>query len=193
MKQIIKTNWKAGNMLYPIPAVMISCGASVEEHNIITISWTGTINTNPPMLYISVRPERHSYNIIKKNMEFVVNLTTQKLAYATDFNGVKSGSEVNKFKETRLTPVPTRVINSVIIGESPVNIECKVKQIIPLGSHDMFIAEVVNVSVDESLIDKKTNKLRLDKANLISYSHGFYYLLGKRIGNFGFSVKKKKS
>ena len=191
MKQIIKTEWQPGNMLYPVPAVMISCGSTPEEHNIITISWTGTINTNPPMLYISVRPERHSYDIIKKNMEFVVNLTTEKLAFVTDMNGVKSGKDMDKFKETRLTPVPTRKINSVMIGESPVNIECKVTQIIPLGSHDMFIAEIVNINVDEKLIDPKTNKLRLDKANLIAYSHGFYYLLGKRIGKFGYSVKKK--
>jgi len=191
MKQTIKTQFPPGNMLYPVPAVMVSCGSTPEEHNIITISWTGTINTNPPMLYISVRPERHSYEIIKKNMAFVVNLTTDRLSYATDFNGVKSGKGIDKFKETRLTPVPTQKIDSVMIGESPVNIECKVKQIIPLGSHDMFIAEVVNVNVDEKLIDKKTNKLRLDKANLISYSHGFYYLLGKRIGKFGFSVRKK--
>lgn len=191
MKQIIKTEWQPGNMLYPVPAVMVSCGSTPEEHNIITISWTGTINTNPPMLYISIRPERHSYEIIKKNMEFVVNLATEKLAYVTDLNGVKSGKNMNKFKESRLTPVPTRKINSVMIGEAPVNIECKVTQIVPLGSHDMFIAEVVNVNVDEKLIDPKTNKLRLDKANLIAYSHGFYYLLGKRIGKFGYSVKKK--
>jgi len=191
MKQIIKTQFPPGNMLYPVPAVMVSCGSSEEEYNIITISWTGTINTNPPMLYISVRPERYSYEIIKKNMEFVVNLATDKLAFATDFNGVKSGKDLNKFDATRLTPIPAQKINSVMIGESPVNIECKVKQIIPLGSHDMFIAEVVNVNVDEKLIDQKTNKLRLDKANLISYSHGFYYLLGKRIGKFGYSVRKK--
>ena len=191
MKQIIKTQFPPGNMLYPVPAVMVSCGSSEDEYNIITISWTGTINTNPPMLYISVRPERHSYDIIKKNMEFVINLTTEKLAYVTDYNGVKSGKNINKFEESRLSPVPTRKVNSVMIGESPVNIECKVTQIIPLGSHDMFIAEVVNVNIDEKLIDPKTNNLRLDKANLIAYSHGFYYLLGKRIGKFGYSVRKK--
>ncbi len=191
MAQINKVEWQPGNLLYPLPAVMVSCGSYSNEYNIITISWTGTINTNPPMVYISVRPERHSYDIIKKNKEFVINLTTQKLAFATDFNGVKSGKNLNKFKETGLTPVPARKINSVLIGESPVNIECKVTQIIPLGSHDMFIAEVVNINVDEKLIDLKTEKLRLDKANLLSYSHGFYYILGKRIGHFGWSVKKK--
>ncbi len=191
MKQIIKTEWNPGNMLYPVPAVMVSCGSSPKDYNIITVSWTGTINTNPPMLYISVRPERHSYEIIKRNMEFVVNLTTEKLAYSTDFNGVKTGKNMNKFKESRLTPLAAKKTNTVFIGESPLSIECKVKQIIPLGSHDMFIAEVVNVIVDEKLIDKKTNRLRLDKANLLAYSHGFYYILGKRLGKFGYSVKKK--
>ncbi len=191
MKQINKIEWKPGNLLYPLPAVMVSCGSSPEEYNIITISWTGTINTDPPMVYISVRPERHSYDIIKQNKEFVINLTTEKLARATDFNGVKSGKNINKFKESFLTPVPARKTNTVLIGESPVNIECKITQIIPLGSHDMFIAEVVNINIDEKLIDPKTKKLRLDKANLLSYSHGFYYILGKRIGHFGWSVKKK--
>lgn len=191
MKQINKTEWQPGNLLYPLPAVMVSCGSNSDEYNIITISWTGTINTNPPMVFISVRPERHSYDIIKKNKEFVINLTTEKLAFKTDFNGVKSGKNIDKFKESQLTPVPTRKINSVLIGESPVNIECKVTQIIPLGSHDMFIAEVVNIDVDEKLIDPKTKKLRLDKANLLAYSHGFYYILGKRLGHFGWSAKKK--
>ncbi len=191
MKQINKVEWQPGNLLYPLPAVMVSCGANSEEYNIITVSWTGTINTNPPMVYISVRPERHSYDIIKKTGEFVINLTTEKLAFATDFNGVKSGKDIDKFSESRLTPVPARKINTVLIGEAPVNIECKVTQIIPLGSHDMFLAEVVNISVDEKLIDPKTKKLRLDKANLLSYSHGFYYILGKRLGHFGWSVKKK--
>jgi flavin reductase (DIM6/NTAB) family NADH-FMN oxidoreductase RutF len=185
-----KVEWKPGNMLYPLPAVMVSCGSTPEEYNIITISWTGTINTNPPMVYISVRPERHSYGIIKKNMEFVINLTTEKLVKAADFNGVKSGKDINKFEESFLTPIPARKINTVIIGESPVNIECKVTQIIPLGSHDMFIAEVVGIDVDEKYIDPEKNTLRLDKANLIAYSHGFYYLLGKRLGKFGYSVMK---
>ena len=187
-----KIEWKPGNMLYPLPAVMVSCGADADEYNIITISWTGTINTNPPMCYISVRPERHSYNIIKKNKEFVINLTNEKLTRVTDFNGVRSGKNIDKFKESNLTPVPARKTNTVLIGESPVNIECKVKDIIPLGSHDMFIAEVVSVNIDENLLDKKTGNFRLDKAKLISYSHGFYYLLGKRLGKFGFSVKKNK-
>lgn len=188
----IKVEWKPGNLLYPLPAVMVSCGSTPEEYNIITISWTGTINTNPPMVYISVRPERHSYKILKKNMAFVINLTNEKLAKATDFNGVKSGRDINKFEESHLTPVPARKVNTVIIGESPVNIECKVTQIIPLGSHDMFVAEVVGVDVDEKYIEQEKGTLRLDKANLISYSHGFYYLLGKKLGKFGHSVMKKK-
>lgn len=193
MKEFNKIIRKPETILYPLPAVMVSCGSTPEEYNIITISWTGTINSDPPMLYISVRPERHSYDIIKKNMEFVVNLTNEKLAFATDFNGIKSGKEINKFEASKLTPIPARNINTVLIGESPVNIECKVKEIIKLGSHDMFIANVVNVSVDEKLIDPTTQKLRLDKANLMAYSQNFYYILGKRLGHFGFSVKKKKS
>ena len=192
MKNIKKTEWKPGNMLYPLPAVMVSCGNNPEEYNIITVSWTGTINTNPPMCYISVRPERHSYNIIKKNKEFVINLTTEQLARITDFNGVKSGKNIDKFKETGLTPVKTKKINTISIEESPVNIECRVTQIIPLGSHDMFLAEVVSVSVNENLLDEKTGAFRLDKAKLISYSHGFYYKLGENLGKFGFSVTKKK-
>ena len=191
-KTMKKVYWKPGNMLYPLPAVMVSCGSSPEEHNIITVSWTGTICTDPPMCYISVRPERHSYEIIKRNMEFVINLPSDKLLGITDYNGVKSGRDIDKFKENNLTPGPAREINAPIIEEAPVNIECKVKQIVPLGSHDMFIAEVVAVSVDEDLIDPKTQTLHLDKANLFAYSHGFYYLLGKKMGRFGFSVKKKK-
>ena len=193
MKQINKVEWKPGNLLYPLPAVMVSCGSNEDEYNIITISWTGTINTDPPMVYISVRPERHSYDIIKKNKEFVINLTTEKLAYATDFNGVRSGRDFNKFTETKLTPVSARKTNTVLIGESPVNIECKVTKIISLGTHDMFIADVVNININENLIDTKTQRLRLDKANLLTYSHGFYYILGKRIGKFGWSVKKIKN
>lgn len=188
-----KVIWKPGNMLYPLPAVMVSCGSSSEEYNILTISWTGTINTDPPMCYISVRPERYSYEIIKKNMCFVINLPSEKLLRITDFNGVKSGKNIDKFSENHLTPVPAREINAPLIGEAPVNIECRVKQIVPLGSHDMFIADVVAVSVDENLIDSKTQTLHLDKAKLFSYSHGFYYLVGKKMGRFGFSVKKSKS
>ena len=187
-----KLQWKPGTMIYPLPAVMVSCGSDINEHNIITVSWTGTICTNPAMCYISIRPERHSYEIIKQNKEFVINLTTKKLAYAADWCGVKSGKEHDKFKEMKLTPGKAQIVKAPIIKESPVNIECKVKDIIPLGSHHMFISEVVNVSADERFVNPKTGEFRLFEAEPIAYSHGFYYELGKMIGRFGFSVKKKK-
>lgn len=187
-----KIQWKPGNMLYPLPAVMVSCGHEPKDFNIITISWTGTINTDPPMLYISVRPSRHSYEILKKTGDFVVNLTTKELAYATDWNGVKSGKDFDKAKETKLTYGKASVVKSPIIMEAPLHIECKVKEIMPLGSHDMFIAEVVAVLADDRYLDSETQKFDLQKAGLISYSHGQYYELGNWIGKFGFSVKKKK-
>lgn len=187
-----KVNWKPGTMVYPLPAALISCGSKKEDYNLITISWTGTINTNPPMLYISVRPERHSYSIIKESGEFVVNLTTNEMAHATDWCGVKSGKDYNKFKESKLTPIKAEKVNCPIIKESPINIECKVKQIIPLGSHDMFIAEVVNVQASEEFLDKETGAFDMQKAGLIAYSHGHYYELGQHIGRFGHSVQKKK-
>lgn len=187
-----KTQWKPGTLVYPLPAVMVSCGSNPKDWNIITISWTGTINTNPPMLYISVRPERHSYNIIKESGEFVINLTNKDIAYATDWCGVKSGKDFNKFKEMNLHAIPAVKINAPMIEEAPINIECKVTQIIPLGSHDMFIAEVVNVHADEKYIDPITDTFDMQKAKLIAYSHGFYYELGDKIGKFGFSVQKKK-
>ncbi len=186
-----KIQWKPGTMIYPLPAVMVSCGSTPDEYNIITISWTGTINTNPPMCYISVRPERHSYGIIKRNKEFVINLTTKKLIYAVDWCGVKSGKKFNKFEAMKLTPAKAQVVKAPIIDESPVNIECKVKDIISLGSHDMFIAEVVNVLADEQYLDPETGVFKLFESIPIAYSHGFYYELGKMIGRFGFSVKKK--
>jgi len=182
---------KPGNMLNPSPVVMVSCGSDIEEYNIITVAWTGTICSDPPMCYISVRPERHSYNILKNNKEFVLNLVTEQLANVTDWCGVKSGKKFNKFYETNLTPIKAQKVKAPLIAESPVNIECIVKDIIPLGSHDMFIAEVVAVNVDASLIDKKTNAIRLFQANLITYSHGQYFGLGKILGKFGFSVQKK--
>jgi len=187
-----KTQWKPGTLVYPLPAVMVSCGSNPEDWNIITISWTGTINTNPPMLYISVRPERHSYNIIKESGEFVINLTNKDIDFATDWCGVKSGRDFNKFKEMNLHAIPASKINAPMIEEAPINIECKVTQIIPLGSHDMFIAEVVNVHADEKYIDPITDTFDMQKAKLIAYSHGFYYELGDKIGKFGFSVQKKK-
>jgi len=187
-----KLEWKPGTMIYPLPAVMVSCGAVPEEYNIITISWTGTICTDPAMCYISVRPERHSYNIIRKNGEYVINLTTKLLAFATDWCGIKSGEKYNKFSEMGLTPVHASKVNAPMIKESPVNIECIVKDVIELGSHHMFISEVVAVNADEKYIDEKTGLFRLNDAFPICYSHGKYYETGKLIGKFGFSVEKKK-
>lgn len=188
----MKQDWKPGTLVYPLPAAMISCGSTPEEYNIITLSWLGTICTNPPMCYISIRPERHSYNIIKKNMEFVINITTDDLAYATDWCGVKSGRDINKFEEMKLTAGKALIVQAPIIMESPLNIECRVREILSLGSHDMFIADVVNVKADEKYIDPETDKFCLEKANPIAYSHGQYYNLGDKIGGFGWSVKKKK-
>ena len=186
-----KTYWKPGTIIYPLPAVMVSCGETEEEYNIITIAWTGTINSDPPMCSISVRPGRHSYEIIKRTGEFVINLTTEKLAKATDWCGCRSGSKYNKWKEMNLTPAPAKVVKAPIIEESPVNIECKVKNIIELGSHHMFIAEVVGVSVDEKYLNEN-KAFSFSLANPLIYSHGHYFGLGKKIGKFGWSVEKKK-
>ena len=188
----MKQDWKPGTLIYPLPAAMISCGSSPEEYNILTLSWLGTICTNPPMCYISVRPKRNSYDIIKRNMEFVINITTQDLAYATDWCGVRSGRDFNKFEEMKLTAGKASIVQAPIIEESPLNIECRVKEILSLGSHDMFIADVVNVKADEAFINKETGKFSLEDANPIAYSHGQYYEMGERIGHFGWSVKKKK-
>lgn len=188
----MKQTFKPGTMIYPVPAAMVSCGRLEGEYNIITVSWVGTICTNPPMCYISVRPERHSYHILEKNREFVINLTNEELAKATDWCGVRSGKDFCKFKEMKLTPVKTDVIDSVYIEEAPLSIECKVKDIIKLGSHDMFIAEVVNVLADERFMDQETGAFRLSDAKLIAYNHGGYYKLGEQIGKFGWSVQKKK-
>ena len=187
-----KVNWKPGNMIYPIPAVMVSCGQSEEEFNIITIAWTGTICSDPPMCYISVRPGRHSYDIIKRAGEYVINLTTVDLTRATDWCGVRSGSKYNKFEEMGLTPARATVVNAPIIEEAPVHIECRVKEIVPLGTHDMFISEVVNVMADDAYLNEKTGAFRLDLARPMCYSHGSYFSIGKKLGKFGFSVEKKK-
>jgi flavin reductase (DIM6/NTAB) family NADH-FMN oxidoreductase RutF len=188
----MKREFKPGTMVYPLPAVMVSCGKNAEEYNIFTASWVGTICSDPAMCYVSIRPSRHSYDIIKRNGEFVINLTTEELAYATDWCGVKSGRDFNKFEEMKLTPQKTSVIDSVIIKESPLSIECKVKEIIPLGSHDMFIAEVVNVLADEKFMDPETDAFKLEDAKLMAYSHGNYFKMGEKIGKFGWSVQKKK-
>jgi flavin reductase (DIM6/NTAB) family NADH-FMN oxidoreductase RutF len=187
-----KILWKPGTMIYPLPAVMVSCGSEPEEYNILTISWTGTICTDPAMCYISVRPSRYSYGIIKKNGEYAINLTTRTLAYAADWCGVKSGAEHNKFMEMGLTPGPASKINAPLIMESPVNIECIVKEIKEFGTHHMFISEVVAVHAEKELFDEKTGLFRLNDAVPICYSHGKYYETGKLIGKFGFSVEKKR-
>ena len=188
----MKQSWKPGTMIYPLPAVLISCGENEQEYNLFTVAWTGTVCTNPPMCYISVRPERHSYEIIQRTGEFVINLTTASLARATDWCGVRSGRDYDKFAEMGLTAEAAAVVKAPIVAESPVSIECHVKQIVPLGSHDMFIADVVNVLVDEEYINPETGKLELERADMIAYSHGEYFRLGKAIGHFGWSVRKKK-
>ncbi|MBQ5831571.1 MAG: flavin reductase family protein [Alistipes sp.] len=188
----MKQSWKPGTMIYPLPAVLVSCGESEQEYNLFTVAWTGTVCTNPPMCYISVRPERHSYDIIKRTGEFVINLTTASLARATDWCGVRSGRDYDKFSEMGLTAEPAAVVSAPVVGESPVSIECRVRQVIELGSHDMFLADVVNVLVDEQYINPETGKLELGRAEIITYSHGEYFRLGEMIGHFGWSVRKKK-
>lgn len=186
-----KQIWKPGNMLYPLPAVMVSCADLNGESNILTVAWTGTVCTNPPMLYISVRPGRYSHHMIKETGEFVVNLTTEKLARATDWCGVRSGRDVDKWEEMKLTRGKASTLQyAPTIEESPVNIECKVTEIKELGSHDMFLAEVNAVQVDESYM-QKNGKFELNKTGLLAYSHGEYMTLGECMGTFGWSVKKK--
>ena len=185
-----KEIWKPGNMLYPLPAVMVSMADKDGRNNIITIAWAGTVCTNPPMVSISVRPERYSYPILKETGEFVINLTTRELVYATDFCGVKSGRDVDKFKELHLTPLAASRVKAPLIGESPVNMECRVNKIIPLGSHDMFLVDVVAVHADEKYMDEK-HKFHLEKADPIVYSHGSYFSCGEQLGTFGYSVRKK--
>ena len=160
----MKEDWKPGTMIYPLPAVLVSCGSTEEEYNIITVAWTGTICSNPPMCYISVRPERHSYDIIKRNMEFVINLTTEDMAFATDWCGVRSGRDYNKFEEMHLTPGKAKAVSAPIIEESPLCIECRVKEIVSLGSHDMFIADVLNVKADQKYMNQETGKFELSDA-----------------------------
>ena len=185
-----KVTWKSGTFIYPLLAVMVSCG-TMEESNIITVAWTGIINTDPAMCYISVRPTRHSYEMIKKTGEFVINLTTKDLAYATDWCGVKTGAKVDKFKEMKLTKEKANFVNCPMIKESPVSVECKVKEIRELGSHHMFVAEILGINADEKYINEN-GAFDISKCDLIAYSNGNYYSLGKKIGRFGFSVQKKK-
>ena len=184
-----KQVWKPGTMVSPVPPVMVSCG-SMEKPNILTIAWTGIVNTIPAMTYISVRPERHSYPLIKESGEFVINLTTRNLTWAADYCGVKSGADTDKFAACKLTPQPASQVSTPLIKESPVNIECRVEQVIPLGSHHMVLARIVAVNVDEVLVDAN-GKLHLDKGGLVAYSHGEYFALGEKLGSFGYSVRKK--
>ncbi len=177
-------------MIYPLPAVLVSCG-TMEHSNILTVAWTGTLCTNPPMCYISVRPERHSYPLIRENMEFTINLTTSSMARATDWAGVRSGADYDKWEETGLTPEPGVKVSCPSIAESPLSIECRVKEVVHLGSHDMFVADVVNVLADEKFMDSSTGAFDLAAAGLLNYSHGQYFEQGAPIGRFGWSVKKK--
>lgn len=186
-----KTTWKAGTMINPLPALLVTCGNAPDNWNMLTIAWAGTICTNPPMCYISVRPERHSYPLLLSNMEFTINLTTQEMARAVDFCGVRSGRDLNKWEATGLTPQPGEMVSSPAIEQSPLSIECRVKEIMKLGSHDMLIADVLCCRADEALIDPATGRFRLEDAHLLAYSHGAYHSLGPSLGHFGFSVRKK--
>lgn len=188
----MKQNWRPGTMIYPLPAVIVSCGSSVADSNLITVAWVGTICSDPAMCSISVRPERYSYGLIKQTMEFTVNLTTEEMARATDWIGVRSGRDYDKWKETGLTPCNGVAVRCPYVAESPISIECRVKSIVSLGTHDMFIAEVVNVLADDRFINRETGAFDLAKARPICYSHGRYYGLGEELGHFGWSVKKKK-
>lgn len=185
-----KQIWKPGNMLYPLPVVMVSVADKEGKQNIITIAWTGTICSDPPMVSISVRPERYSYHMIKETGEFVINLTTKELAFATDYCGVKSGRDVDKFAAMQLTPVRGEKVKAPLIAESPVNLECKVTEVKHLGTHDMFMAEVVCVHADEKYMDEQ-NRFHLEMADPIVYSHGTYMTTGEKIGTFGYSIRKK--
>jgi len=187
----MKNCWKPGTLVYPAPAVLVSCGDRLNN-NLFTVAWTGTICTNPAMLSISVRPERYSYGLIKANMQFTLNLTTAAMARATDLCGVKSGADGDKWKLSGLHRYDGVAVECPAVEESPISVECRVKSILPLGSHDMFIAEVVNVLADEKYLDPETDRFDLERAGLMSYSHGAYYAQGEKLGTFGFSVKKKK-
>ena len=185
-----KIVWRPGTLVAPVPPVMVTCG-TMERPNIITVAWTGNVCSGPARAYISVRPERYSYGLIKESGQFAINLTTAALARAADFCGVRSGRDVDKFSHLGLTPLPAKELSCPILGESPVSLECRVFQVIPLGSHDLFLADVVAVDVEEELMDAG-GKLRLDRCGLAAYAHGEYYALGKRLGTFGFSVRKKR-
>jgi len=186
-----KTEWKPGTMIYPLPAALVTCGATPEEWNMLTVAWLGTVCTDPAMCYISVRPERHSFPLLEKCMEFTINLTTERMARATDWAGVRSGRDYDKWKETGLTPMPGLKVSSPTIEESPLSIECRVKRIEKFGSHCMLLADVLDVRADDRYINPETGEFQLADSGLITYCHGGYFTLGELIGKFGFSVKKK--
>lgn len=186
----MRQDWKPGTLIYPLPAILVSCGISPGDYNLFTASWVGTICTNPPMCYVSIRPSRHSHAIIKETMQFGLNLTTVSMAKETDWCGVNSGKRYNKFEHTGLTIEHSKLISVPLVKESPLSLECKVREIISLGSHDMFIADVVNVKADEQYLDPDTGRFDMMKADLLAYSHGEYFGLGDFIGYFGWSVKK---
>ena len=194
MEETLKTKqcFKPGTMLYPLPAVLVGCGAGREDYNLITVAWTGILCTEPPMCYISVRPERHSYGLIEKYGEFSINLTTSALAKATDWCGVKSGRDFDKFKECGLKALPGVAVKAPVLAQSPLTLECKVRQCLPLGSHHAFIADIVNVLADKKYKDAESVKFDLERAGLLVYEHGHYFETGKEIGHFGFSVRKRK-
>lgn len=188
-----KEVWRPGNMLYPLPVVMVSCAKEGQKPNIITLAWAGTVCSDPTMVSVSVRPERYSHSIIEESGEFVINLVTEKLIRSCDWCGVRSGRDVDKFEACRLTALPAQKLESApLIAESPVNIECRVTRKIPLGSHDMFLAEVVSVDIDPAYMDEK-GKFELNRTGLVTYSHGEYYTLGRKVGSFGYSVRKRKN
>lgn len=185
-----KISWKPGTQIYPLPVVLVTCGDNPANWNLITVAWTGTINSDPPMCFISVRKERFSFDLIKRNLEYTINLTTKDMVRQTDWCGVRSGREYNKWEKTGLTPIPGETVFSPTILQSPLSIECRVKSMIELGSHTMFLSEVLNVRADEKYLNPETGRFELEKADLITYSHGHYYALGNELGKFGFSVKK---
>ncbi len=185
-----KTSFKGSTLLAPLPPAMVSCG-DMENANIITIGWTGILNSNPPVTYISIRPSRHSYGIVKESGEFVINLTSANLVKAADYCGIYTGAKVDKFKKCNLTKEPATQVACPMIAEAPMSIECRVKDVIPMGTHDVFIADILAVNVSDDLIDE-SGKIRMDKADLAAYTHGEYFALGKKLGNFGFSAAKKK-
>lgn len=188
-----KLNWRPGTMINPVPAALVSCGAEPQEYNLLTVGWTGTICSDPAMCYVSIRPERYSHAIVKRNMAFTINLTTRAMARATDWCGVRSGRDYDKWREMGLTPVKGVAVAAPYIEEAPMSIECRVSDIIKLGTHDMFIGQVMNVIADDRYIDPATGAFDFKRADLIAYCHGEYFTLGEMLGHFGWSVRKKKT